>query len=569
MSGHAAPALFAGEIDALFLQRTRLCLWMGGAFFLLFALLDFLCCRPQFGLFLGYRLALVGMVLLFLLVLGRSGGERYAPLLMVAAMLLGALTISLMAVALGGFTSGYYVGILLMIAGAVPALPLGGAQALVLGALMYLVYLVTVLLGAGPLTPGSPAHLAANTCFFAVIVLVTAVQRTDDRRTLLGVLNARRDLRQMHDELHQYRDNLEALVDRRLAELAAADLRFRDLYNTILDLVVLIDHTGAVRMINPHGAELLGRSPVAVEGRRFVDFVLPADRDFFADEVLGRLGREGTVTGVQLRLQTGRQRCVEVELSGGRVGLPGGVDHYQLTLRDITATKEMERQTLASRQLIDTSRQVAILGLARLAECRDGDTGAHLLRIRAYTRILAEALAEDPELRAEISDEFIEDLCLCSVLHDIGKVGVPDTILLKPDRLDERELAAMRRHCDFGSLALSSAERDAESLSFLRRGQEIARYHHERWDGGGYPCGLAGTDIPLAARIVALADVYDALTSTRPYKPAFSHDQARRIIAGESGRRFDPAVVNAFLSREQAFIAARAGRPVAVGRDRA
>ena len=559
MAVHSAPADFAGEIGDLFLQRTRLCLWTGTVFFLLFALLDFLSCRPLFGLFLSYRLAFVAVILLFLLRLGRPGGVRYAPPLMWAAMLLGTLTIALMAVALGGFASGYYVGILLMIAGGVPALPLTGRQALVLGALMFLVYLLTVSLGSPVPAAADLARLAGNSFFFAVIVLVTAVQRREDHRTLLGELRAKRSLRQMRAELRDYRDNLETLAERRLAQLAEADLRFRDLYHTIHDLVALIDPDDVIRMINRHGGELLGRSPAAVEGRPFTDYVAPADRDFFT-EVLQRLRRDGTVEGVQLRLQSGPERTVDVELSGGRVDLPGGGDHCQLTLRDITATKEMERQTLAARQLIDSSRQVAILGLARLAECRDGDTGAHLLRIRAYTRILAEALRELPELAAELTADYIEDLCLCCVLHDIGKVGVPDTVLLKPDQLDAAERAAMQRHCDLGSLALSSAERDAQSLSFLRLGQEIARYHHERWDGDGYPCGLAGTAIPLAARIVALADVYDALTSSRPYKPAFSHEQARRIIVFESGRRFDPAVVNAFLSREEAFMAARAGQ---------
>ncbi|MDX9833699.1 MAG: HD domain-containing phosphohydrolase [Desulfobulbus sp.] len=556
MTGYFAPADFAGEIGELFHQRTRLCLWMGAVFFLLFALLDFIYCRPQFGLFVSYRLTFVAVALVFVLRLGRPGGVRHAPLLIWVAMLLGTMAISLMTVALGGFTSGYYVGILLMIAGAIPALPLSGLQALALGSLMYLIYLLTVLHGAPPQAAPDVARLVGNSFFFAVIVLVTAVQRRDDMKTLSAELRAKSSLRQMRHELREYRDNLETLVERRLAQLAEADLRFRDLYHTIHDLVVLIDTNGVIRMINRHGGELLGRSAAVVVGRPFADFIMPADRASFA-EVLQRLCRDGVVQGVQLRLQTGPERIVDVELSGGGVDLPGGVDHCQLTLRDISATKEIEQQTLAARRLIDASRQVAILGLARLAECRDSDTGAHLLRIRAYTRLLAESLAGHPDLRAELTEEYIEDVCLCSVLHDIGKVGIPDTVLLKPGRLNEAELAAMQRHCDLGSLALSSAERDSQSLSFLRCGQEIARYHHERWDGGGYPCGLAGNAIPLAARIVTLADVYDALTSRRPYKPAFSHEEARRIIVGDSGQRFDPIVVNAFLSQEQAFQAAR------------
>jgi len=217
----------------------------------------------------------------------------------------------------------------------------------------------------------------------------------------------------------------------------------------------------------------------------------------------------------------------------------------------------MERQVLESNQLIDTSRQAAIFGLARLAECRDDGTGAHLLRIREYTRILATELAEIPDLQHIVTRHFIEDLCLSSVLHDIGKVGIADAILLKPERLTEAEFETMKRHCEYGSIALSSAEKDSESLHFLRMGQEITRFHHERWDGSGYPSGLAGIEIPLSARIVALADVYDALTSSRSYKPAYNHEQARMLIVKESGSRFDPTIVNAFLRREQEFKASR------------
>jgi response regulator RpfG family c-di-GMP phosphodiesterase len=217
----------------------------------------------------------------------------------------------------------------------------------------------------------------------------------------------------------------------------------------------------------------------------------------------------------------------------------------------------MERQVLESDQLLDTSRQTAIFGLARLAECRDMNTGAHLLRIREYTRILARELAGNPELKHIVTDKFIEDLCLSSVLHDIGKVGIPDTILLKPERLSELEFEAMKQHCSFGSSALASAEKDSDSLSFLRMGQEITLHHHERWDGAGYPNGLSGIDIPLSARIVTLADVYDALTSSRTYKPAYNHEQARTLIVEESGHRFDPAIVHAFLRKEQDFKAAR------------
>ena len=555
VAGSADPsqAHFREELRELFFQRTRVSLWMGVVFFLLFSLLDFIYCRPFFGLFFFYRLAYVVCLLFCLQLLTRPSMRPYTQALMFAAMLLGALTISLMTVKLGGFASGYYVGILLMIAGAFSVLPLTLAQALSLGGLMYLVYALVVYAGARPLDPAAMVHLVNNSVFFVAIVLATTTQSVDELRTLARSLRAKRSLSRMNTELRQYTGNLEAMVRQRLAEQEESDLRFKELYDNVLDILLLIDPAGVIRMVNRHGAALLDSTPEVLQGRR-IDELLSGDcRDRIDAEVLTPLRREGTVRGVQMQLVVRRGRAIEVETSGNSVRMPDSGEQYQLILRDITATKAMERQVLESERQFADSRQVAILGLARLAESRDDATGAHLLRIRKYTRILATELARDPEFMDLLPDAFIEDLCLSSVLHDIGKVGIADAVLLKAGKLTEAEFAAMRNHCEYGGAALSSAEGDAATLSFLRTGQQITRYHHENWDGSGYPHGLAGLDIPLAARIVALADVYDALTSNRPYKPAFPHAQARETIAAESGRRFDPAMVRAFLRCEAQF----------------
>ena len=476
---------------------------------------------------------------------------------MFVAMLLGTLAISLMTIKQGGFISDYYVGILLMIAGGFSVLPLKVFQALLLGSAMYLVYFLTVYLSTQPLDGQSFIYLVNNSLFFFSIVIVTTVQCFDEINTLLKSLRAKKNLQTIHGEFKQYTGNLEMQVKRRMEMLAESGLKFHDLYNTILDLVVLIDTEGTIRMINHHGASLLERTLEELQGTSILEFIPSRHRDYVRQDLLHRLSRGEEVKGVQLQLQTERRRNFEVELSGNQVELPGHAEYYQLIIRDITLTKEMERQVLESDQLLDTSRQTAIFGLARLAECRDMNTGAHLLRIREYTRILARELAGNPELKHIVTDQFIEDLCLSSVLHDIGKVGIPDTILLKPERLSELEFEAMKQHCSFGSSALASAEKDSDSLSFLRMGQEITLHHHERWDGAGYPNGLSGIDIPLSARIVTLADVYDALTSSRTYKPAYNHEQARTLIVEESGHRFDPAIVHAFLRKEQDFKAAR------------
>lgn len=199
-------------------------------------------------------------------------------------------------------------------------------------------------------------------------------------------------------------------------------------------------------------------------------------------------------------------------------------------------------------------RDITIFALAKLAESRDPETGQHLERMRAYSRILAEHLAEHGPYRDQVDAAFIDDIYRSSPLHDIGKVGIPDAILLKPGRLSADEFRIMKTHSTIGADALEEVAHRSPSGGFLAMAVVIARCHHERFDGLGYPTGLGGQDIPLAARIVALADVYDALTSVRVYKAAFDPRKARRMIAAERGRHFDPAIVDAFLAREGEFL---------------
>jgi putative two-component system response regulator len=201
----------------------------------------------------------------------------------------------------------------------------------------------------------------------------------------------------------------------------------------------------------------------------------------------------------------------------------------------------------AARDEAARARDAMILAMASLAETRDHETGDHIRRTQHYVRVLAEALTRrEPETRG-LDEEFIDLLYKSAPLHDIGKVGIPDRILQKPGRLDRDEFDIMKTHADLGRAAIATAERYIGSSNpFLSLAKEIAHCHHEKWDGTGYPRGLKGEDIPLAGRIMAVADVYDALVSERVYKPAMSHDEAVDIITGESGKHFDPAIVAAF-----------------------
>lgn len=199
------------------------------------------------------------------------------------------------------------------------------------------------------------------------------------------------------------------------------------------------------------------------------------------------------------------------------------------------------------------SRDTLIFALAKMAETRDTDTGAHLERIAEYSALLADALRDCYGLDAE----WIAHVRVAAPLHDIGKVGLPDSVLKKPGPLTPEERAIIQTHPQIGADALRAIEDRRGRDRLLRLGAEIAAAHHERWDGGGYPAGLRGDAIPVAARIVAVADVYDALTSERVYKPPLSHAEARRVIEEGGGTHFDPAVVSAFRAQEEAFAQTR------------
>lgn len=199
------------------------------------------------------------------------------------------------------------------------------------------------------------------------------------------------------------------------------------------------------------------------------------------------------------------------------------------------------------------TKEVTIESLATLAECRDPETGGHIKRTQHYVRALAQKVRNHSRFAPLLNDEIIELLYLSAPLHDVGKVGVPDAILLKPGKLTPEEFEEMKKHTRYGSESLAKAEEKLGGSSFLSHARQIAQSHHERWDGNGYPQGLRGDGIPLGARIMAIADVYDALISRRVYKPPFPHSKAVGIIAEGLGTQFDPDLCAAFLNMTDEF----------------
>ncbi len=217
---------------------------------------------------------------------------------------------------------------------------------------------------------------------------------------------------------------------------------------------------------------------------------------------------------------------------------------YRTQLEDIIEYK--------TAQIADL-QHILTVSWAEMIESRDGTTGAHVMHTTAYYELLVREIAKLPAYHYDFTEDIIDDLLKASTLHDIGKIGISDAILKKPGVLDAQEMAQMQCHSRIGADLLEKIIVKTSLDSFMNYAREMALLHHERWDGTGYPCKMKGKIIPLFVRVLSIADVYDALTSVRPYKRAFTHTEALKIMTGDSGKFFDPDIFNVFMDKEKEF----------------
>lgn len=540
------------ETRQLFQQRAFLFFRLGIVFFPLFSLLDSFAAKEHFKLFLAYRLIFAALLLCFSFAVQRFNEHRITVGLTFFSYLLGGFVITLMVLETGGYSSSYYVGLLLISVGGFALLPLDVKQATVAGLALYSVYAVPVLLFSRP-SPEATGIFFSNSFFFLAVIAVSLVQCHEETKARMRKFNLNMNLKELNDDLSFYTHNLEDEVEKRVKKIEESELRYQELYENILDLIILIDQKGKIISANRHFYDAIGRAPREIAGKSLFDIVHRDSHAEIKNTMLPQLRRGEAVRDIQLIIRSASGKQLHMECNARNISKNSHSLGFQLVIRDITERKKMEERLLESYRLVDKSRTTAILALAKLAEFRDKDTGNHLERIREYSRILAGEIGRNQAYHDYITPEYIDDIYLSSILHDIGKVGIPDNILLKRGKLTPEEFEIMKCHSVYGGDALRESEKKTDGQSFLTIGKQIAYHHHEKWDGTGYPSGLSGEDIPLSARIVALADVYDALTSRRCYKPPFSHEQAREIIIKDRGSHFDPGVVDAFLAQEFAF----------------
>lgn len=543
--------IYHQELQDLLHQRANVILWTVVILLPLFSVLDYIAVRHYFSTFLIWRLSASLFCLFVFLLNSRDKKKRYPFIFGTTAYLVSALTISPMIVQMGGFSSFYYVGLILIHVIFAAIFPLTMAQTTTLGAILFAIYTLPIVI-FNPLTIFAFHNFLVNSFFFITFIIITAVQSNAEHKARINEFNLRMKEREIGTKLGYYAEKLEDDVKKRTNELRESESRYRDLYENIIDDVILVDRENKILLANPRFYKNL-HLPESDQDIDFLKLVHAEDVSSVQSQLLSKLLQGEDATGCQFRLVGTDNKIFNVECNATVIIKEGILVGFQMLIRDISTRVKLDNELLQSLKTVQETRTATILGLAKLSEYRDVHTGKHLERIREYSQVIARELATRDEYKEYINEQYIEDLYHSSILHDIGKVSIPDEILLKPAKFTPEENELIKQHTTYGGNILKAVDAHTVEQSFLSMAKAIAYFHHEKWDGTGYPYGLREEEIPLAARIVALADVYDALTTMRKYRSACPHEEAMKIITQEKSLHFSPDIVNAFMVRNTAF----------------
>lgn len=544
------------ELQDLHHRRVYYILLAGGILMLLFSVLD-LVMAPEFSQeFLICRIfaVIIGIVLLFFNYLDTT---KKHPL---ATGFLGYLCVAIVILAMvyrmGGASSPYYVGLILTMTIYAALAPLTPGQTFNSCFLIVCFYGITLLFSHS-LTQSLPPEMFANLFFMISFIFIIATQSWADTKARKAEFQLRLLENEAAEQLSRLANILEAEVEKRSREQAALEERYHLLFSQIADDVVFITQNGEILQSNHNFDKHYVGNRSAV-GMRLYKIILErqheeiqllfakiaVSREPIRDYLVHLIKVDGTIT--------------EAEMNGNLLLRDQEAAGILLVMRDISTRKEMERRLIQSLEIKKKTETAAILALAKLSEFRDIASGNHLERIREYCKILAIELSQFAELQKVMTSTYIEDIYHASILHDIGKVAIPDELLSRDTPLEGHEKDLIRRHTIIGGDVIREMEEESKGSGFLDMAKYIAYFHHERWDGRGYPYGLMKREIPLAARIMALADFYEEMTAATPENPKiFSHEKARESITRNTGLHFDPMVVEAFISRQDEFDAIR------------
>jgi len=546
-----AHELFIQESRQLHRQRAAFILWAGIIVILLFSLLDSFLWSVHFQELLGDRIIAIGICCILLVVNGYDHASRLSLVIGFSGYLTIGVVILLSIFHSGGLASPYYIGLIITIALYTTLAPLTVGQTLVSGLSLTALYALTVWPTA-PLSSDQGMLLFSNLFFIVCFVLIAATQswastaaREREYQLQVSESNATKVLAHQADKLEQE-------VQRRVEAQKVSEKQYQALYQAIADDVVLLTPQGKV--IQANNSYIRHFSDGAIRpGALFFDVVRQEDRQTMQDALADLVATGKALTHLRLTLVSIQGQARETEISGALLRRGETILGAHLVIRDITIRNTLEAQLIASLRKVRQTENTTIMALAKLSEYRDITPGQHLERIREYCVALAIELARRHQYAATLTPAYIQNLYQASILHDIGKVAVPDAILAKIGQLTRLEEEKLRNHTLSGGDVIKTMEQEAMGSGFLTLAKNIAYFHHERWDGQGYPFGLQKTEIPLEARIVALADAYEEWTAALNPDDRLPHEQALGAIARNSSHQFDPIIVDAFVVLSETF----------------
>ena len=549
--------LYLHELRHLMHRRVSSILLIMIALLLGFSLFDFLMMAERFALFFPLRLlaALAGVLMLLTNHLDRRG--RFAQRIGLFSYLCVSAVILVIIQRLEPASASQHVGLIVAMSTYIILAPLTAVQTLLWGLPLALAYYLIVFVFSN-LSDFQPLESINNLFFMLSFIFIATVQSWAENKARSHEFQLRRSEKLAARDLKSHVRQLEAEAQRREQEQRMAEQRYRAFYDSIADAVVLVDFDGRILQAN---------------GAWFKEFAGPADlfpayfeaqeRQRLQDELLSPIEHGQSITGWQICLHSAEGRPLDVEINGVLLMQEGKKIGLQLVIRDIGTRKALEQQLHESLDKLRKMEDMTILALAKISEYRDASPGQHLERIREYSLVLATSLAGIPQYRETVTPHYIRMLAQGALLHDIGKVAVSDEILARKTALNAEEEQQFQQHTVLGADFIGGMETEVTADNFLSLARNIARSHHEHWDGSGYPDGLRGEAIPLEARIVSLAHAYEDLTVTDSAEDRLDHAQAVRRLLDDAGERFDPLLLDALAARQQTFaeIAASLAEP--------
>jgi PAS domain S-box-containing protein len=544
------------ELSDLHHRRAYYILFAVSSMILLFSILDSIIASEYFTEFLVYRVAVALVAVALLVVNFRDRSHSYALLLGFIGYLCCSLAIVTMIHRMGGVTSPYYVGLIITITIYSTLAPLNLLQTLSSGFILISFYIITILF-TNPLSPSNLIEFITNLFFLICFVFIIATQSWVDIKAHKREYRLRREENMAADELAGQAVILEEEVLKRSKEQAASEERYHRLFDQIADDVVVIDQNGIILQLNS-SFENHYADKVSLIGLSFFDLTLEGQEKNIKQTIAEMVAGKKPLSACQLCLKKKDKTVIDAEINGNPLLRDDMVVGLLLIIRDISTRKKLAQKLIQSLAIKKKTETAAILALAKLSEFKDVMADNHLERIREYCKILGTELSTYAGLQDVITSAFMEDIYYACILHDIGKVAIPDKLLGNKTSLKDQELDQIRKHTIIGGDIIKEMEEESEGSGFLSMAKHIAYFHHERWDGTGYPYGLMTREIPLAARIMAVADTYEEMTAgTGEQDERVTHEDAVVFIENNKGHQFDPVIVEAFLAKQHECNAVR------------